>query len=169
MRDLRQLEAQLELVDALAAGGAETVTARAPAVSGWSVAQQLDHALKVAEFALARVVAAGAPLPRGINLLGRVLLAVGRIPRGRGKSPPAARGEERSPAELAAAVARVRGLVAQLRDRPELLATRSPLVKHPYFGGLSPVQALRMVEIHTDHHLRIVADIRRAAAKQQLH
>jgi hypothetical protein len=33
---------------------------------------------------------------------------------------------------------------------------------HPYFGGLTPVQTLRFLVVHTGHHLRIVADIRRA-------
>jgi hypothetical protein len=157
-----RIERQLVEIEGILGEGDAAVAVRAPAVSAWSVAQQLDHLLKVAEFALVRLLAEGEPLPRGINLLGRVLLAWGRIPRGRGKSPAAARGEERSATELAAALARVRGLLAQVRERTALLASREPRVKHPYFGGLNPGQALRMGAIHTDHHLRIVADIRRA-------
>ena len=106
----------------------------------------------------------GEPIAGGINLLGRVLLACGRIPRGRGKAPRGSEGEERSAAELAGAIERVRAELGRLENDSERLGRRKPVLRHPYFGGLDARQSLRMLAIHTDHHLRIVADIRRAAA-----
>jgi hypothetical protein len=160
--ELRRIGAQLHAVEALLDEGEEKLGRRAPRVSGWSVAEQLDHVTKVLEAALARLLAESPPLGQGINLVGRVLLAIGRIPRGVGKSPAAVRGAERSAAELRAAVERVRALLASVAADGSPLAGDRPVFRHPYFAGLTPGQTLRFLSVHTDHHLRIVADIRRA-------
>jgi hypothetical protein len=163
-----RIRAQLDRVEALLGDGSCPLDARAAAVSSWSIAQQLDHLLKVLEGSFGRLSKDRAPSERplpGINLLGRVLLACGRLPRGRGKAPRGSEGEERSAAELAAALARVRAALARLETEPERLRCKAPVLRHPYFGGLDPRQSLRMLAVHTDHHLRIVADIRRAAER----
>ena len=161
-KELRRIGEQLRTVEAILDEGEEKLGRRAPEVSAWSVAEQLDHLTKVLERALG-LLASGPPrLERGINLVGRLLLAVGRLPRGVGKSPSAVRGVERPASELRGAVARVRALVASLDDAGSALAGRHPVFPHPYFAGLTPAQTLRFLVVHTDHHLRIVADIRRA-------
>lgn len=160
--ELARLEAQIAQVEALIAEGDEKLGRRAPRVSAWSVAEQIDHLTKVLDRALGLLLTSDTALPAGINLTGRLLLALGRLPRGVGKSPAAVRGAERSAAELRAQLAQVRPLVERLRDAGERLARRTPVFPHPYFGGLDTSQALRFLTVHTDHHLRIVADIRRA-------
>ena len=159
---LRRIAAQLQSVEALLDEGDEKLGRRAPKISAWTVAEQVDHLTKVLERALA-LLASGPPrLGRGINLVGRVLLAVGRLPRGIGKSPSAVRGVERPESELRGALARVRVLVASVDGAGPALVGRHPVFPHPYFAGLTPAQTLRFLVVHTDHHLRIVADIRRA-------
>jgi hypothetical protein len=159
---LRSIGTHLQTITTLVDEGDEQLGRRAPQVSGWSVAEQLDHATKVLERGLGLIAADSPRLDRGINLLGRLLLGLGRLPRGVGKSPAAVRGEERSAAQLRETVARIRELLERTDDAVAALAGRGPVLPHPYFGGLTPVQTLRFLVVHTDHHLRIVADIRRA-------
>lgn len=161
-REFVRLEAQLRQVEALVAEGDEKLGRRAPRVSGWSVAEQVDHLTKVLDRSLGLLLTSDTALPKGINLTGRLLLALGRLPRGVGKSPAAVRGADRRAGELRDALAGVRLLVTRLRASTGIFARRTPVFPHPYFGGLDAAQALRFLNVHTDHHLRIVADIRKA-------
>jgi len=161
-RDFDRLASQLDSIEALLDEGDERLGRRAPRVSGWSVAQQIDHMLKVLERAAGLLLTAGEALPKGINTTGRILLGLGRLPRGVAQAPKATRGEETSAEGLRVELQSVREAIGRLRAAAERLADRRPLLPHPYFGGLTPGQAVRFLGIHTDHHLRIVADIRRA-------
>jgi len=161
-RDFDRLAAQLAEIDSLLEGGEERLGRRAPRVSGWSVAQQIDHLLKVLSGALGRLQAPGEPLAAGINWTGRLLLGVGRLPRGVAQAPRATAGLERSGAELRSAADEVRERLAEVRAGGAVLVDRRPRVRHPYFGGLSALQAIRFLAVHTDHHLRIVREILRA-------
>lgn len=160
---LDRLEDELARVDALLALGENGVAAFRPAISDWSIAQQLDHLLR------SIVVASDFLLeerdrPRGgINLLGRVLLLVGRLPRGRARSPEVLVGRPLPVAELRRELDEVRSRIAALAERRDLASDREPRVPHPYFGGLTATQTVHFVGIHTDHHLRIAEEIREAA------
>jgi hypothetical protein len=127
-------------------------------VSGWSVAQQLDHILKVCSAMLKGMLRPGDAPPGGINMTGRLILLVGRIPRGRGKAPERLRGVDASPEELAASLAETRRLLAEVRAE-SFGPANNPIVRHPYFGGLTPSQTLRTIVVHTRHHLRIAREI----------
>ena len=48
MTEIERLEGQLDAIGRLVDEGDAALVRRAPRVSGWSVAQQLDHSLKVA-------------------------------------------------------------------------------------------------------------------------
>jgi hypothetical protein len=164
MKDLERIDAQFGEIGELIAGGAEALAVRAPKVSGWSVGQQVDHMLNVAHGVFYRLTGDGEEVPHGINLSGRLLLGIGWLPRGVGKSPKSVLpGEVPIADELGARLARLRGDFQGLRFRTGLLASRRRLFKHPYFGGLDCAQTLRFLSVHTHHHLKIVRDIRRAA------
>ena len=98
----------------------------------------------------------------GPTLVGRLVLASGRIPRGRAEAPertvPAGLelGEVRDGLERARA--RFLGLQSKL---PALAASRSTF-RHPILGNLRPRQWLRFIQVHHDHHRRIIDDIRRS-------
>lgn len=162
MNEVRAVHAQLDRIAALLDVDPDPTPVRVERVSGWSVAEQVDHVLKVVTAQLARLDERRPP-PKGINLAGRIVLGIGRIPRGVGKSPAPVRGEARSRSELLAALGAARGRLERMAGDAALWNERRPLAGHPYFGGLTPRQVLRFLEIHTDHHLRIVAEIRRAA------
>jgi hypothetical protein len=155
---------QLDVVEKILGEGPQALPVRVAAVSGWSVGQQLDHLLQVARRSLDVVAAGSPPLARGINVTGRILLAVGWFPRGVGKSPKTVLPEDAAPLEaLASRVPPIRSVYSAVRADRALLARREPVLKHPYFGGLTPKQALAFLVCHTGHHLKIVRDIRRAA------
>lgn len=124
--------------------------------SAWCAAEHFDHTIKVAHSILTLLAKPGiAAAPTGINLIGRVVLAVGWIPRGRGKSPERLRGAAVTMAELEANLAGLEAVIETVAGRTDA-PSHIPIVRHPLFGGLTHNQALRFVAIHTDHHLKIV-------------
>jgi len=164
MTDLERIDRQFEQIGGVVAAGEPALAARAPKISAWSVGQQLDHLLNVAEGVFSRLTGEGEEVVGGINVTGRILLGIGWLPRGVGKSPKAVLpAEAPGAAELGERLTRLRGDYRDLRFRTALLASRRRLLRHPYFGALDCAQSLRFVAVHTRHHLKIVRDIRRAA------
>ena len=152
-RPLARLGAQLGALERLVVDEPAALDCRAPAVSGWSVRLQVDHSLKVMALGLLTLDRGSAkPLPP-CNLLGRTLMALDWIPRGRGKSPERVLPGECGDSQLAEEIRRLRSSFAD----------PTPIFPHPYFGGLSAAQGVRFLAMHTHHHWKIVRDIRRAS------
>ncbi|MCB1008563.1 MAG: DinB family protein [Acidobacteria bacterium] len=138
---------------------------RAPRVSGWSVGEQVDHMTQVLASGLGLLETPGEPRPNGINLSGRILLALRWIPRGVGKSPKGVLPRGASPEDLRERLADLRRRLDAISAAPDRLADPRPTIPHPYFGALNPAQGLRFLAIHTRHHLKIVRDIRKASSR----
>lgn len=157
-RDVSQIRTQIERMRALVRS--PELARRNERVSGWSTAEHLDHMTKVAHWAL-RKIAKAQPAPNGINLMGRLVLLLGWLPRGIGKAPAGVVGVSVSAVELDVALT---ALEHELDALPldGLRGSRAQVVPHPRFGGLTPSQGLRMVVVHTNHHLRIIDDILRS-------
>ena len=84
-----------------------------------------------------------------------VVLAMGKIPRGRGKAPSAAQPKETpSQVSLTELVQKVSKKLKNLDD-----LTPNHNFAHPVFGQLNLKQTIRFLEIHTQHHLDIIKDI----------
>jgi hypothetical protein len=160
-REFEKITRQLDEIDDWLAGGEPAVARRVPSVSGWSVAQQVDHVLMVVERSCERLMSRPEPLSRGLTWTGRIVLGLGWFPRGKAKAPKGFEGREIACAELASRVAALRGRLAELAATRDVIERREPVVPHPYFGGLSAARALRNAVVHTEHHLAIVRDIRR--------
>jgi hypothetical protein len=158
-RDLERLEEVLAEVTAILAEDEAALAASRAEISGWSIAEQLDHVMKVNSSVLTRIAEKPLPLEKPINMVGRVILAIGWIPRGKGRSPKSLRGAVASRNDLISATARLRSQIDALST--ELIARRDPVVPHPFFGGLTAAQALRFMVVHSEHHMKIVRDIRR--------
>jgi hypothetical protein len=157
---------QLDEIQGVLDEGERSLPVRVERVSRWSVGQQIDHLQRVARGGLRVLEAARPPLPRGINLVGRTLLGLGWIPRGVGKAPAQVVPADAPPlAELAERLPPLRADFAGACCDENLLGSRTPVFRHPYFGGLTPREALRFLVVHTEHHLKIVRDIRRAAGR----
>lgn len=155
---LAQLRHQVSTIRALAMLPEPQLFA-ASTISGWTPAEHLDHLMRVAASIAELIMATdAAPLSRGINVVGRLILSVGRIPRGRAAAPERFRAERTDGAALLDALGRLEASVARIAA-DGVARRRVPTVKHPRFGGLTPPQALRFMAVHNDHHLRIIDDI----------
>lgn len=157
------LERLLDEVEAIAERGPAALSRGVPAVSGWSVAQHLDHVTKVARWFL-KGASSDWHAPEGtppINPAGRFVLLTGWIPRGRGRSPEPVKGLDADAATLRDQLAVCRELVGKLRSGPGLRPGGPLAMRHPLFGGLTAAQGVRFAAVHTRHHLKIVRDIER--------
>jgi len=124
--------------------------------SSWCAAAHFDHIIKVAHGTLLILAKPEPPAaPRGLNLIGRLLLALGWMPRGRAQSPDRLRGSAVTLEELQASLAELENVLERVASRT-VTRPNMPILRHPTFGGLTHAQALRFVRIHTDHHLKIV-------------
>ncbi len=158
-----QLAEQLDEITRIVRFEPALLDLRVERVSRWSIGLQVDHILKVLEAGTRLLDDTSQTLPRGMNLIGHLCLATGWIPRGVGKSPRSVLPAGQAPVDLAERASHMRKLFC---DRPLPEALRSdprPVFPHPYFGGLTAVEGVRFLGIHTHHHLKIVSDIRRAS------
>lgn len=128
-----------------------------PAVSGWSPAEHLDHLGKVTKSILLRLTAPER-VDRPLSMMGRVILTLGWIPRGRGTAPERLRGTRVSGSELLNVFDELETLVEKI-DCASLARSRDAVVPHPRFGGLTGAQALRFAAIHIEHHVKIIDEI----------
>ncbi|MEM6454634.1 MAG: DinB family protein [Acidobacteriota bacterium] len=165
-RVLQQLDRLLDLARTPAAFGA-----RAPSVSAWSVAQHVEHMVRVDRSVIA-VFERGLKVTSDESLAGlgrarphlsaRITLAMGRMPRGRARSPrammPVGREPEALHAELEGLIQQMEGFGGSLDN----LARARWSVEHPVFGPLDPALWLRFMVVHDRHHLRIIDEILRA-------
>jgi hypothetical protein len=139
---------------------------RAPDVSGWSVAQHVDHlavanlsCLRAAVLLLEgedeRIVSTGSP-----TMAGRKVLTLGRIPRGRAQAPD---GTEPAPdpalEEVRVRLDEGRILFERLRADPEAVASAPGRIPHPLLGPFTAAQWVRFTAVHVRHHLAIVGDV----------
>ena len=161
-KSLDRITRQLVTMRSLASAPDDDLHCTAAAISGWCPAEHLDHLAKVSTAILRRLSLDPAPIDTSLNLLGRLVLGLGWIPRGRGKSPKSLAGTRVNGEALRVSIAEMDRAVATI-DADSMARIPHPVVPHPRFGGLTPAQALRFVAIHNEHHLRIVADI--AAAR----
>lgn len=138
-------------------------------VSRWSPAQHLYHVAvahrPVLRWLQRQVGAAPGDAsdadPAGRpNVAGYLVLALGRLPRGRSRSPDAFRPPEGvAPDDLAHRVEANRTMLANLADATEVLRRSPARLAHPALGPLNARQWLRFGRIHTAHHHRIIRDM----------
>lgn len=158
-----RLAGQLDEITRLVRFEPALLALRAERVSQWSIGLQVDHILNVLEVGQKVFEASQPRLPRGVNLTGRIVLAVGWFPRGVAQSPKRVLPAERTPANLAERSAHLRRVYCETPLSAAIFRDPTPVFPHPFFGGLSAAQGIHFLGIHTHHHLKIVAEIRRAS------
>lgn len=161
---LATLEAHFDRLAALLDGAPDRLGCLAPRVSRWTVGLQVDHILKVLQVTRQVIASERPALPRRINLSGRLALALRWFPRGVAKSPKVVQPTGLARAELRDLLATERSGWGELLRQEALLARAEAIYPHPYFGGLTRVQAAEFAAVHTRHHLKIVDDILRSAS-----
>ncbi len=89
------------------------------------------------------------------SLMKIIILATKKIPRGKAKAPiivvPKA---DITFADLQQHLAKARETIKGLET-----VSKDQFFDHPYFGNLKKKQTIRFLEIHTNHHLKIIRDI----------
>ncbi len=126
------------------------------AVSKSDVAWHLDHVLKVIN-EITRVVKKSNPedFKSNFNFKRILVFSIGKIPRGKARAPETVISVgEISLNDLNSQLEKGKTSIQEL-----LKCTSKSNFKHPYFGRLNLKQTIRFLEIHTDHHLKIVDDI----------
>lgn len=131
--------------------------ARKTEVSHADVAWHLDHILKVIDRLYGGVEASKAEDFPGsrFSVQKEIVFLLGDFPRGVAQAP-----ESVTPPETIL----TEDIIRQLEDVKERLSKASQLdpdqfVEHPVFGPMGRNEALRFIEIHTDHHFKIIEDI----------
>ncbi len=165
-RTARALHTALQRVQQIVRWPDERLYVRVSAVSGWSPAQHVQHAL----IALRRFFDAIGQLDRGegidpagrghLALASRALLWSGWIPRGRAQTPDFA-----APDDIPSHA----GLIENQRSAWEAFGRLSPqasrfrairgTIDHPVLGPLHAAAWWRFACIHTEHHVAIIRDI----------
>jgi hypothetical protein len=158
MESLARLDRGLDELDGWIASGDGFLAHRVAAVSAWSIAEQVDHSLKVLGTVF-RLIARDEESPGRLRMAGRLALGLGWFPRGVGKSPRSVLPVVAPARELAAAVGLRRAELAALAGEPARLASRRRIYRHPYFGVLTAAEAVRFAAVHTEHHAKIVRDV----------
>lgn len=127
-----------------------------PKVSQANVAWHLDHSLKTINRISERLMASN---PKDyhskFNVQRIVVHTTGRIPRGVAQSPQSVR----PPSEVQLDSLRLQLAAARknLREISQLEA--HAFFAHPVFDHLDRDQSRRFLDIHTNHHLKIIEDI----------
>lgn len=165
-REGEGLRRQLARVARVAAWPDERLERTAPAVSGWSVGQQLMHLALACELSLKNVSSLVAGAGRLVRPCGetsepaRLVLGRGRFPRGVARAPRFVTPPARVDLALARSIAHeaADALEAVAADWSAVEAAPA-CVPHQLLGDLTATQWLRFARAHTAHHLLILREI----------
>ena len=125
-------------------------------VSKWTVGMQIEHCF-LGTRGICNALVRSKPHTGNIKkrLLRRVIFLTGTIPRGRGKAPDASiPSEEITESGLLELLFKAKLSVKQAAE-----SDSDCWWAHFVFGVMKRDDALRFVEIHNKHHLKIISDI----------
>ncbi|MGI8906708.1 MAG: DinB family protein [Candidatus Sumerlaeaceae bacterium] len=136
--------------------------------SQWSVQQHIEHLALAGEVMLTRIESSvGLPPEQQVTKgklkpIGRLILTLHRIPRGKGKAPdftlPRGTQTELLRQRLERLKTRIDGVASRLDD----VKVSKHRTTHPVLGDFTPSQWLRFLKIHQKHHLDIIQEIEKA-------
>jgi len=146
---------QPQQLDALSGWVEQRDRLHAP-TSMWTIGQQIEHCCLVIGGVHEALRRSEPPAPPAkITIVRRAVWWTGRIPHGRANAPksvqPAAVPDR---THLEAAIERARGQVDSIRN-----LAQDAWFRHFMFDVLRRDEALRFLQIHTNHHLRIMKQI----------
>jgi hypothetical protein len=125
-------------------------------VSKTNIGWQIDHSLKVINSVIKTLQSSDPTLYKNdFKLLGKLFFTLGFFPRGKAKAPKYVRPPE---------VIIEENLISQVqlaKFNIESLKNLDPnaFFKHPLFGNINTKRVHRFLELHTNHHLKIIEDI----------
>ena len=125
-------------------------------ISQSTVGWQIDHSLKVINNVSKALQSSDPNLYKNnFKFLGKLFLTLGYFPRGKGKAPKHVKPPE---------IILEEDLIAQLEIAKASIKTlnnldKNAFFKHPLFGNINTKRVNRFLEVHTNHHLKIIDDI----------
>lgn len=123
--------------------------------SRWSVGMHIHHCCLAARAICAALEQSNDPPPRSVRtLLAIFVLWRGRLPKGRARAPEFTLPRSLTEDELRALIAATESDLVRAAKRP-----KNSWFAHPVLGPLTRDRALRFVQIHNQHHGRIVRAI----------
>ena len=127
-------------------------TAISEAAVGWHI----EHCLLVIKQITATVAQSDPTLFKSKFNLKRFLVFLSKtIPRGKAKAPKVVIPTNEITLEsLQESLANTYGAITYLKDCEE-----NQYFMHPFFGQLNKKQTIKLLAIHTEHHLKIIRDI----------
>ena len=152
MSNLRTLPDQFERLESLVSRADE----RNPAISAWSVGDQIEHICMAAGgFAVVLITGRGPSFAGAHRDQKHEVLVDGVIPRGVIKVPAA--GEPKTGRSADELTAMLKKTWSRVEKAASVADDRT--ADHPLLGPLTRDEMLRFTEVHTDHHLRIIDEI----------
>lgn len=152
----KKIKNQLDRLESLIARGDE----KNELVSNWSIYQQVEHIL-IATNNVAKMILAGEE-PKEVKkrtLLGYIVLTFGVIPRGKAQAPKMSIPKGVLQSELLDLFKESKKGIEEVEKLGKKIDSCLVVGNHPYFGGLNTKEWLRFIEVHTNHHLKIIDDI----------
>ena len=171
-RHMGVLSNQLVRLETLLTGDRESWHRHAPAVSGWSVGQQVEHTLRSMRrmFAAVRLLldgddqrirSAGTP-----NAAGQRVLRTGRIERGTAQAPEyVLPGPGPDPDGLRPLHARLVRMIDTFPAHRAAILAAPGVVPHPLLGDFDAASWVHLARVHTEHHLAIIDEILASEAR----
>jgi D-serine dehydratase len=126
------------------------------AISEVSVGWHIEHSLLVIKQITATVAQSEPKLYKSkFNLKRFVVFLTKTIPRGKAKAPKVVIPSDNITADaLQESLKNTYQAITYLKDCQE-----NQYFMHPFFGQLNKKQTIKFLEIHTEHHLKIIRDI----------
>jgi len=152
MDQLSRLSSYLDKIESYIPEHEKTNTSISKATIGW----QIDHSLKVINSVVAAVQKSDpASYANNLKFLGKVFLKLGYFPRGKAKAPKHVKPPELiSKEDLTTQLEQAR---LSIKTIPQL--DKNAYFKHPLFGNVNTKRVSRFLEVHTNHHIKIIRDI----------
>ena len=152
MSNLRTLPDQFERMASLVSSASK----RNPAVSAWSVGDQIEHICMAAGgFAVVLITGRGPSFAGEHRDQRKRVLVDGIIPRGVIKVPAA--GEPQTGLSSDELGTMLKKTLSRLQKAASVPAEKT--ADHPLLGTLTRDEMLRFTEVHTAHHLEIIDEI----------
>ncbi|MWW24128.1 DUF1569 domain-containing protein [Algibacter lectus] len=125
-------------------------------ISKSTIGWHLDHALKVINSVSEQAIDSNPETYKSnFSFMRVVLFKLGFFPRGKARAPKSVRPPETIvETEIHNQLQVARTHIKKLETLPE-----NAYFNHPMFGMLNKKQTVRFLEIHTNHHLKIIRDI----------
>ncbi|MFD2822804.1 DUF1569 domain-containing protein [Lacinutrix iliipiscaria] len=125
-------------------------------ISKANVAWHIDHSFKVINKVSLSLQSSDPSLYKNnFSVLGKIFFTLGFFPRGKARAPKYVKPPE---------VVLKEDLIHQLQDARAAIKTlpqldKNAFFKHPIFGNINTSRVTRFLELHTNHHLKIIKEI----------